>query len=269
MAPWLIAGVVAALVPAVALAHKWELPQSRVVPTVTLFASVAACLMFVVDRSTSVPTWLGGGVVLVGSLVAAAGVGLWRFYRDPRRSPPSDSDVIVSPADGHVVYVRRASEGILPTLTKSGRNYTVAELTRTSLEGDAVYVIGIALNFLDVHVNRSPVGGSVRHAARHPGPFASLKRPEAVFENERATIVVDGPRGEVAVVLIASRLVRRIVLYVKERDVIALGSRIGAIRFGSQADVVFRDDETIELLVEVGDHVTAGETILARYRIAG
>ena len=203
-------------------------------------------------------------VVLVVALFASAAVGLWRFYRDPERSPPADDDAILSPADGQVVYVRHAERGELPVLTKSGRNYTVEELTHTSLEEDSVVVIGIALNFLDVHVNRSPVGGSVSHAERHPGAFYSLKRPEAVFENERATIVVQGARGDVATVLIASRLVRRIVLYVKAIDRVVPGARIGAIRFGSQADVIFAR-ESARVLVEVGDRVRAGETVIARF----
>lgn len=245
------------------LARKWELPLPHVAATVTVIG--CACAVLIGARGSSLPAVAIACATFVLTLAVSAAVGLGRFYRDPERISPARDDVVVSPADGRVVYVREAEKGELPQATKSGKRYTVEELTRTRLHEDPVAVIGIALNFLDVHVNRSPIRGSIALATRFPGRFASLKRPEAVFENERATIVVRGDYGEVAVVLIASRLVRRIVTYVKPGQSVALGERIGAIRFGSQADVVIPLDPSLELCVSAGDRVRAGQTVLASW----
>jgi phosphatidylserine decarboxylase len=196
-------------------------------------------------------------------MALAAAVVLWRFYRDPERTPPEGEDLIISPAEGEVIYVKRSAGGHLPAALKQGRSYPLDELTRTRLDlGDAV-VIGIALSFLDVHVNRAPVPGKVLVQRRFPGPFGSLKDPSAVFLNERSTTVLEHRGLQIAVVLIASRLVRRIVSYVKEGEEVARGQRIGVIRFGSQVDLVLPAQAGLEVKVEAGQRVRAGETVVA------
>jgi phosphatidylserine decarboxylase len=85
-----------------------------------------------------------------------------------------------------------------------------------------------------------------------------------VFENERATLVIERDGFEVAVVMIASRLVRRIVTYLSEGDRVAAGQRIGMIRFGSQVDLVLPVREDLRVDVRSGDRVVAGESIVAR-----
>ncbi len=86
-----------------------------------------------------------------------------------------------------------------------------------------------------------------------------------VFENERATTVFEREELQVAVVQIASRLVRQITAFVTEGQHIALGQRFGAIRFGSQVDMVVPSLESLKLLVKPGDRVKAGLSIVARY----
>ena len=215
-----------------------------------------------------------GAFAPVGGAVAAGAAWLlattlcfaslaYRFYRDPERTPPNRDDVIVSPADGAVVYVRRSEKGMLPVSTKHRRTYPLEELTKTVLRSEDATVVGIALNFLDVHVNRAPIGGRVMHERRSPGRFGSLRQPETIFENERSTIVIERGDLQVAVVMIASRLVRRIVAFVREGQTISLGDRIGMIRFGSQVDLVLPTSSELELNVRQGDRVVAGESIIA------
>lgn len=259
----IVIGVVAAVAVGVALAHRWELPRTRVALTVGALGSLCGLVVGLLDLKGARGPFFAAAATFVGALAASAGAGLWLFFRDPGRSPPDRDDVVVSPADGKVIYVRKVEAGVLPVLTKSGRKYTIEELTKTTLRDDPVVVIGIALNYLDVHVNRAPVAGSVVEATHFPGRFASLKRPEAVFENERATLLLRRGDLEVAIVLIASRLVRRIVIYVKAGEHVALGQRIGAIRFGSQADIILPLDKSTRILVRVGDRVRAGETVVA------
>ena len=169
----------------------------------------------------------------------------------------------VSPADGEVIYVSESQHGVLPTAAKSGRRYTLRELVKTSLVATDATVIGIALNFLDVHVNRAPIAGRVVLQQRHGGPFRSLRKLESVFDNERVTIVIEKNGFEVAVVLIASRLVRRIAEFVHEGETVVLGQRIGAIRFGSQVDVVVPHGSGFKVLARTGQRVVAGESVLA------
>jgi phosphatidylserine decarboxylase len=205
--------------------------------------------------------WLAG-VVWIWTVGAAGSWLLYRFYRDPERTPPDRHDVVLSPADGEVIYVSESRHGALPTAAKSGRQYTLRELVKSSLRVSDATVIGIALNFLDVHVNRAPIAGRVVLKQRHGGPFHSLRKRESVFENERVTMVIERNGFEVAVVLIASRLVRRIVEFVHEGERVALGQRIAAIRFGSQVDVVVPHSR-FKVLARTGDRVVAGESVLA------
>jgi phosphatidylserine decarboxylase len=199
------------------------------------------------------------------TLALSFGILAYRFYRDPERRPPDRNDILVSPADGEVIYVRRVREGVLPVSTKHGRHYSLQELTRTPLEADEAIVVGIAMNFLDVHVNRAPIAGRITLQRHFPGRFGSLKHAEMVFENERATTVIERDGLQVAIVQIASRLVRQIVSYVTEGEAVSLGQRFGVIRLGSQVDLVLPDRRDLEVLARVGQHLTAGVTAVARF----
>jgi phosphatidylserine decarboxylase len=254
-----------AVVTGLPLAWKWELGMRRAVPALVVFGLLAALVVSLAGASGAV------AVAAAWALACALAVGtvLWRFFRDPDRTAPTADDVVVSPADGQVVYVKCSEGGMVPVSTKLGRTYRLDELLQTRLDHEESWVVGIALSFLDVHVNRAPIPGRVALQRRFPGRFASLKDPAAVLVNERATTVVERRGLQVAIVLIASRLVRRIVSYVEEGDEIALGQRIGMIRFGSQVDVVLPRRGGVEVLVEQGDRVRAGETIIATFDAGG
>jgi phosphatidylserine decarboxylase len=186
-----------------------------------------------------------------------------RFYRDPDRIAPERDDVIVSPADGEVIYIRKSEGGTLPTSTKHGRAYSLRELTKTPLRSEDAVVIGIAMSFLDVHINRAPIAGRVTLVRHYSGGFGSLKRSAMVFANERTTTFIERGDLQVAVVQIASRLVRQIVSFVREGQDVDLGQRIGMIRLGSQVDVVLPMRDDVKVAVQVGMRVKAGESILA------
>jgi phosphatidylserine decarboxylase len=257
------AGLALALALTLPLAWKWQLGVRRVAAAVTVLALGAGLLVWLLDANLLLRSLL----VAVLTLVAAAAVLAYRFYRDPERTAPAMSErAIVSPADGEVVYVRESRGGRLPVSTKGGRDYALTELTKTTLRSDDAIVIGISMSFLDVHVNRAPIAGRITVQRHFAGLFGSLRRPEMVFENERATTVIERGPLQVAVVQIASRLVRQIVSYVREGDEVAVGQRIGVIRLGSQVDVVVPTTADLELLVRTGDRVRAGESVLAQLR---
>jgi phosphatidylserine decarboxylase len=254
-------GALLALATGLPLAWKWELGVARCAAWLAGLAVAAGAVLAAAGLD-------GGAVAAVAvwalATLLATALVLWRFYRDPERTCPEGEDIVLSPADGQVIYVKRSEGGQLPVAEKQGRSYALDELVRTPLDSEEAIVVGIALSFLDVHVNRAPVPGRVLVQRRFPGPFGSLKDPSAVFVNERATTVLEHAGMQIAVVLIASRLVRRIVAYVREGDDVLLGQRIGVIRFGSQVDLVLPARDGLEVLVEPGQRVRAGETIVAQ-----
>jgi hypothetical protein len=101
----------------------------------------------------------------------------------------------------------------------------------------------------------------VRFVKRTRGTFGSLRKPKMAASNERVTTVVGTDDLHIAVVQIASRLVRRIATFASEGDELRFGQRIGAIRFGSQVDLLL-PAEHIKLAVQVDDRLVAGRTIV-------
>ena len=254
-----IVGVALAVAAASLLAWKWELGVRRsALVVLALTIMIAAAL-----AAAGAGPLLTGSLVFFGGLALAGLIVLWRFYRDPERVAPDRDDVVVSPADGAVIYVKRSADGVLPASVKGGREISLEELVRTRLSSEDAVVIGIALSFLDVHVNRAAVQGEVTLQRRFAGEFMSLKREAALVRNERATTVIRNDSLEVGIVLIASRLVRRILNYVQEGEQVALGQRIGVIRFGSQVDLVLPARPDLRLLVAPGDRVRAGLSVVA------
>lgn len=256
-----LVGCLLALCITVPLAWKWELGVRRVAIATAGLAVISTPAVALLDPSDL----LRAGLVAALTLLAAFAILAYRFYRDPERTAPeTHSDVVISPADGEVIYVRRSEGGLLPCSTKKGRDYDLVELTKTPLRADDAYVIGIAMSFLDVHVNRAPIAGKVRLRKHFPGRFGSLGRPEMVYENERATTIIEREDIEIAVVQIASRLVRQIAAYVDVGESVTLGQRIGVIRLGSQVDVVLPVRPGVQIDVRAGDRVWAGRSVLAQ-----
>jgi phosphatidylserine decarboxylase len=198
-------------------------------------------------------------VTLILELVAL----LVLFFRDPERVPPADDRAIVSPADGHVVYVRPVPPREVPVAQKQGRSCSLPELSGTLIGDGGAVSVGISMNLSDVHVNRAPVTGRVTLATHVHGTFGSLRKPEMLLTNERATTVIDSGDLQIAMVQIASRLVRRIVGFVTVDEMVQLGQRVGMIRFGSQVDLLIPDRTDIRLTIQPGDRVTAGRTVIA------
>jgi phosphatidylserine decarboxylase len=172
---------------------------------------------------------------------------LWMvyFFRDPWRVTPTRPGLIVSPADGIVVSLG-------PAMPPPELDMGAAPLSR----------IGIFLNLFDVHVARAPVGGKLM--ARHytKGRFINASLDKASTDNERLALRIaadDGPA--IACVLIAGLVARRIVCGVYEGQTLAVGERIGIIRFGSRVDVYCPPPYVP--LVALGQRMIAGETVVA------
>jgi phosphatidylserine decarboxylase len=207
-------------------------------------------------------------VVLVGLAMLAV---WWAFrftLRDPERTPPAEDGVIVAPADGRIKYIRRIERGTIPYSEKDGRRIPILESTKI-LPVEEGYLIGVWMSLLVVHVQRVPVSGIVEKQYYYAsGKFLDPHLQEgADYQNERNVIIIK-PRdlpAPVIVIQIASIMVRRIISYLKEQVPVRVGDRLGLIRMGSQVDIVIPAVDTLRLCVSVGNRVTAGETIIARY----
>ncbi|SFS17968.1 phosphatidylserine decarboxylase [Granulicella pectinivorans] len=162
---------------------------------------------------------------------------LW-FFRDPERVIPTGPGLVVSPGDGLV---------------------TEAEWIETT-SGSRLR-LSIFLNVFDVHVNRAPISGVVKHVEYRKGTFINAMSAEAVLTNEQTMIVIDGGGYEVGYKQIAGLIARRIVCAVKEGQKVERGQRVGLIKFGSRVDVLMPAEAVLK--VKTGSRVVGGTTVLA------
>jgi len=204
-------------------------------------------------------------IFLIGLITAS--IVFWRFYGDPERIPPEDENAIISPADGKVIYVKKIVKGKIPFSEKKGSKFSLKDLIQTDMIQNGGYLIGIGMNILDVHVNRAPISGKITLLKHIKGAFLSLKIKEAVIQNERVLIVIENEVIKLGTVQIASRLVRRIVPFIREDQEIKRGERIGMIRFGSQVDVIIPHHSTLQIKVIPGEKVKAGTSIIATTKL--
>jgi phosphatidylserine decarboxylase len=265
----ILIGILLAVITMLPLAWNWQLGVRRMGLLVLFLALLSSLLVAFLSSLISIHPVLQAGLVWFITLVEVCAFLAYRFYRDPERTVPDRDDVIVSPADGKVIYVHQSRDGILPLSNKYGQAYPLHELTKTPFCTQKALVIGISMNFLDVHVNRAPIAGHITFHRHFPGRFGSLRRPEMVFENERATTIIEQGELRVAVVQIASRLVHQIATFVPEGQDVTLGQRIGMIRFGSQVDLVLPAQQGLKLLVQPGEQVKAGQSIIATFQFKG
>jgi phosphatidylserine decarboxylase len=121
--------------------------------------------------------------------------------------------------------------------------------------------LSIFLNVFDVHVNRSPVAGTVRLVEFRKGEFLNAMKAESVLNNEQTLIVIDAGGYEVSFKQIAGLLARRIVCNVKAGDRVERGQRVGLIKFGSRVDVLLPAEANLK--VKTGMRVRGGATVLA------
>jgi len=185
----------------------------------------------------AVIVWIGTRwVSLTAVPVLLAAFFLW-FFRDPERTVPEGEGLIVSPGDGKV----EEAEWIETTAGSRFR-------------------ISIFLSVVDVHVNRTPIGGTVTLSEYREGGFVNAMNAESAVLNEQTLITIDDGTHSVSFKQIAGLLARRIICNLKAGDVVKRGQRMGLIKFGSRVDVLMPAD--VELKVTKGDRVVGGVSVL-------
>ena len=177
--------------------------------------------------------WAAGVLIFLGLFVLY-------FFRDPERQIPSEPGAVVSPADGHVVaIVDEALDGV------SGRR------------------VSIFLSIWDVHVQRAPVAGRIASVVYRPGKFHAAWFSHASTENEQNVIDIHTPQGRVVFKQIAGLVARRVLCWKHEGDAVALGERVGMIRFGSRVDIWLPAEA--QIVAGQGQMVYGGKSILAKW----
>jgi phosphatidylserine decarboxylase len=221
----------------------WHWPTIH--PEARKFAAVAAvlCLVFAF-LAWETFAWPMGMLV----------IGICAFFRDPQRVTPQSDRCIVAPADGLVTLIQKV---------QPPRELAVDDGSgAVKLGENPVTRVSIFMSVFDVHINRAPIGGTVRRVVYIPGKFVNADLDKASEENERQHILIErGDGAAVGFTQIAGLVARRIVPFVKPGDMLAAGQRVGLIRFGSRVDVYL--PEGTEPRVIMGQKVVAGETVLA------
>jgi phosphatidylserine decarboxylase len=178
------------------------------------------------------------------------GITIWvlAFFRDPVRTTPKAPGMIVAPADGLVTLITTMP----PPRELVGDG---------ALSPEPVVRVSIFMSVFDVHINRSPIGGTISRVVYISGKFLNADLDKASEENERQHILVEDRDGmKIGFTQIAGLVARRIVPFVKPGDIIAAGQRVGLIRFGSRVDVYLPAGTSPQVLL--GQRTIAGETVL-------
>jgi phosphatidylserine decarboxylase len=162
------------------------------------------------------------------------------FFRDPNRNTPEKDGIIVAPADGKIIVIRKNISNVFV--------------------GENCNQISIFMSPLNVHVNRIPISGKVEHLKYYEGKFVAAFEDKASENNERMETGIVTNKGKILFIQIAGFLARRIVNDLKLGDSVTIGNRFGMIKFGSRVDIIVPADWNP--VAKMDENVTAGETIL-------
>ncbi|HEY8899435.1 MAG TPA: phosphatidylserine decarboxylase [Chthoniobacterales bacterium] len=165
------------------------------------------------------------------------------FFRDPEREAPNDPAIAIAPADGKIVSVEERIEG--EALMQS------------------MVCISIFLSVVDVHVNRSPIAGTITHSEGKKGLYLDARNPDSARKNASRLWVFKGEKVTVAVRQITGAIARRIVPWSQVGDEVRQGQKFGMIRFGSRTELWVPLGSKI--LVREGESVRGGLTPVAEF----
>jgi len=247
--------------------------------------------------------------IVLGILLLAGELILLRFdyvtehlyaglVKDPPRYPP-DGRVIVAPADGTVLYIKKAVNGVIPEIVKEGVPVQVNEHIKSSVESPSFngILVGIYMHSQGVHINRIPLTGKIESISVYNGPYLSMNSVEAkivltqllpgwislkkliglppfdisdradyILKSARDSTLIRDVRGlRIYITRIADYYVGRLLTWVREGQSVTTGQKFGYISWGSQTDILIESSPGLSVLIKPGDHVKGGETVIAEY----
>ena len=166
---------------------------------------LAGLALLLVSKFLQMPPAAFIACIALGAVLVIFALFCMFFFRDPRIKITQGEGQILSPCNG-----------------------TVMELDETENEK----IIRVFLSIFSVHLQRSPVGGTVVDVTHKDGKFFAAWNPRAQIENEQniITIKADGADGTYVVRQIAGFLARRCVSWVKSGDILKAGDKIGMIK---------------------------------------
>jgi phosphatidylserine decarboxylase len=194
-----------------------------------------------------IPLVLAAGLFAIGywpvALILLLLAGFMAFFfRDPHRTIPTETGVIVAPADGRITRISSLSNE----------------------DENSPTLISIFLSPFDVHINRSPIAGTITSVAYTQGKFLMATKEVASLVNEQNALTIQGEEMTVVCKQIAGILARRIVCWKRAGDTVALGERFGLIKFSSRTDLILPPQ--VKLEVSEGMRVKGGATVLGRVK---
>ncbi|MCM1071061.1 MAG: phosphatidylserine decarboxylase family protein [[Clostridium] fimetarium] len=162
------------------------------------------------------------------------------FYRSPRRHFPGNPvNAVVSAADGKVVALEETYEG----------EYLKCRCIQLS----------VFMSPLNVHANWFPVDGEVVYSTHHNGRCRAAYLPKSSTENERSTVVIRTPQGQLVLMRqVAGAMARRIVTYAQPGVEASIEDHMGFIKLGSRIDLYL--PLSTEIFVKIGDPTVGGIT---------
>jgi phosphatidylserine decarboxylase len=197
---------------------------------------------------------------IIGWPLILVTIWVFAFFRDPERVVPQSDGAIIAPADGLVTLISEVEPPVELQIDDGSGH--------PGLPSGPVTRISIFMSVFDVHINRAPVGGTVRRVVYIPGRFMNADLDKASEDNERQHILIERTDGlRLGFTQIAGLLARRIVPFVKPGDIVGKGQRVGLIRFGSRVDVYL--PQGTDAKVMIGQRVIAGETVLGEIGVRG
>ena len=220
---------------------KYGLPQVVVFPAIVL----AVMVVIPLAGKDFLPLWT---IVLIEVLLALICLWILTFFRDPYRTPPSDKNLLLAPADGRITDIETVEED--------------------NFIGEAAMRIGIFLSIFNTHINRAPCNAKVEKIIYRKGKYKNALNPQSGRVNESnnlGLVRTDSPQQRLFVRQISGAIARRIVCDVNEGQVLTGGEKFGMIKFGSRTELYVPVRENVQCLVRIGDKVKAGLTPLVRY----
>ncbi len=180
-------------------------------------------------------------LLIIASLFAGMMISTIFFFRDPKRKVATGNNIIISPADGRIIYID--------------------DIPYFSLSTGSVKVVMIYLSLWDVHINRMPISGQVTYLDHQQGCFYPAFKDCSSKKNEYTIVGITGEMGKIFIKQIAGTFARRIVCRLKMGEQVRQGERFGMIKFGSRIELYL--PHSVVLKVGVGDRIRGGESIIA------